>query len=113
MKMKRKKLLVKLSSPCLKRIKASNFTSFNTTQKRENGDSRAVTSMQERFVSRFLYFSVVSFRVFNNLIHIFVHTVFFLCTRKATEEERYREASVPVLTSQPYYVHANLCYNAP
>ena len=39
-------------------------------RRKGTGNSKAVTSVQER--SRFLYFSVVSLGVFNNPVHIFV-----------------------------------------
>ena len=52
-----------LFSPHLRRNKASNFNSLghNAAQDRRLGDSRAVTSIQECLVSRFLYSSVVFF----------------------------------------------------
>ena len=49
--------------PAFRRMKAPNLTSgwVKYRSRREPGDSRAVTSIQEPLVSRFFYSSVVSF----------------------------------------------------
>ena len=74
----KKKFPINFSSLYLRDIKASNFSSDwrKNHARRENEDSRAVTSIQERLVSQFLCSTVVSFWAFNiNPIHIFVHSL--------------------------------------
>ena len=88
----------------------SNFTSgwVQYCAGRETGDSRAVTSIQERSSGDFSIpqlfhseYSIISF-IFSST------TVFFLCTCKTTEEQRNRQTNVPVLTSQPYYPQSSV-----
>ena len=60
----------------LRRITAWNFTFgwIRYRARRETRDSSAVTLIKERLVLLFLYFSIISFGVFNNPIRVFFHT---------------------------------------
>ena len=63
MKIEKQNSLSNLSSPCLRHLKASNFTSgwLQYHARLETGDSGAVASIQEFLVALFLCSLVVSF----------------------------------------------------
>ena len=83
-----KQFLINFSSPCLRRIKVSNFSSswVQYCTRQETEDSKAVTLIQECLVSWLLYSSVHSEYSMIPFMHIFALTVFFLCTHKTTKE---------------------------
>ena len=90
--MKIKKVLITFSSPHLRHA-ALNFTSSwaQNCARQGTGDNKAVMSIQECLVFQCLCSSVVSFRVFNNPIHM-SSTQF----SSSAHENNYRQLHLPV-----------------